>query len=231
MALIYDATLRPTKTEMIASWLPGTGWFAGPAQPDVQRVAAFRWDDPAGEVGVETHLVSVDGTVLQVPLTYRAAPLAGADAFLLGTMEHSVLGRRWVYDAVGDPVYAEALAAAVLDGQDQAKQQTPDGDVLPPTVALSGTGYPAGRDLVEGLDDGPDGPASTLTAAGLVFSVLRAPDLDGPAVQAPALTATWAGQQVPVVLAYVSGQQTPAADGSTGDIDAAGPGAGTGTAG
>ena len=232
MALIYDATLRPTKTEMIAAWLPGTDWFTGPAQPEVERVAAFRWDDPDGEVGIETHLVTVDGAVLQVPLTYRAAPLAGADAYLLGTMDHSVLGQRWVYDAVGDPVYAAALAAAVLDGQDQAEQLTPDGHVLPPTVALTGTGYPEGQDLVEGLDDGPGGPASTLTAAGLVFSVLRKPDLDGPAVQAPALTATWAGQDVPVVLAYVSGQQPAAGDGSADDgIDAAGPGAGTGTAG
>ena len=213
MALIYDATLRPTKTEIIASWLPGTGWFAGPARPDVQAVAAFRWDDPAGEVGVETHLVAVDGEVLQVPLTYRAAPLTGADDFLLGTMDHSVLGQRWVYDAVGDPVYAEALAAAVLDGREQAALQTPDGTVLPPTVSVSGTGWPEGQDLVEGPGDGPDGPASTLTAAGLVFSILRRPDLEGPAVQAPALVATWAGQEVPVVLAWISGQ----APGGAGD--------------
>ena len=40
-----------------------------------------------------------------MPVTYRDAPLPGADAWLIGTMDHSVLGKRWVYDGVGDPVY------------------------------------------------------------------------------------------------------------------------------
>ena len=52
-------------------------------------------------------LVAVgDGPVYQVPMTYRGMPLDGADAFLIGTTDHSVLGRRWVYDACGDPVFA-----------------------------------------------------------------------------------------------------------------------------
>ena len=36
---------------------------------------------------------------LFVPLTYRGAPLAGGEADLVGTTEHSALGTRWVYDA------------------------------------------------------------------------------------------------------------------------------------
>ena len=47
-----------------------------------------------------------DGSVLHVPVTYRAAPVAGADEHLIGTMEHSVLGRRWAYDGCADPVFA-----------------------------------------------------------------------------------------------------------------------------
>jgi hypothetical protein len=43
-------------------------------------VSAYRFDDPAGEVGIETLLVRRGaGPVLQVPLTYRGAPLAGAE--------------------------------------------------------------------------------------------------------------------------------------------------------
>jgi Maltokinase N-terminal cap domain len=37
-------------------------------------------------------------TTCQVPLTYRAGACAGAEAGLLGTAGHGVLGRRWVYD-------------------------------------------------------------------------------------------------------------------------------------
>jgi hypothetical protein len=37
-----------------------------------------RFADPAGEVGIETHLLHMaDGQIAQVPVTYRAAPLDG----------------------------------------------------------------------------------------------------------------------------------------------------------
>ncbi len=49
-----------------------------------------------------------------MPLTYRAAPLDGAEHALLGTMEHSVLGTRWVYDGPHDPVYVGQLMATIL---------------------------------------------------------------------------------------------------------------------
>ncbi|MGC4856177.1 maltokinase N-terminal cap-like domain-containing protein [Micromonospora sp. DT4] len=75
---------------------------------------AYRFDDPAGEVGIETMLVAAaDGPVHQVPLTYRAAPLDDVDEWLVGTTEHSALGRRWVYDGCADPVYAAAVQPAV----------------------------------------------------------------------------------------------------------------------
>nr|WP_245617138.1 hypothetical protein [Knoellia subterranea] len=49
-------------------------------------VGTFRLDDPAGEVGMECFLFgSAGGSTLFVPLTYRGAPLAGAEQHLLGT--------------------------------------------------------------------------------------------------------------------------------------------------
>src|SRR5215218_7739419 len=100
MALLHRAEITPTKLELLDAWLPTRAWYRGPADPGLAKVGAFRFDDPAGEVGIETLLVQAgDGPVLQVPLTYRAAPLAGAEPWLIGTTEHSVLGRRWVYDA------------------------------------------------------------------------------------------------------------------------------------
>ncbi|MEE3920756.1 hypothetical protein V2I01_28660 [Micromonospora sp. BRA006-A] len=38
--------------------MPGRQWFAGEAGAPVSRVAAYRFDDPAGEVGIETLLVA-----------------------------------------------------------------------------------------------------------------------------------------------------------------------------
>ncbi|MEE3920757.1 hypothetical protein V2I01_28665 [Micromonospora sp. BRA006-A] len=89
--------------------------------------------------------------MLQVPLTYRGAPLAGADEYLVGVIEHSVLGRRWAYDACGDPVYPPLLAAAVLADAGQAEEYFEvDGkrEVRPASMTLTGsrTGRPgAGR--------------------------------------------------------------------------------------
>src|SRR5258706_8514918 len=114
MALLHQADLQPTKPELLAVWLPPRSWYQGPATPALKRAAAYRFDDPAGEVGIETILVQAGGgPVYQVPLTYRGAPLDGADRWLIGTTEHSVLGRRWVYDATGDPVYASTLASTI----------------------------------------------------------------------------------------------------------------------
>src|SRR4051812_47950997 len=105
MAHLHDATLVPSKRELLDAWLPNQAWVAG--LPALKPFAGFRLDDPAGEVGIEGILLrDADGGVtVHVPLTYRGAPLDGAEAHLLGTTEHSVLGTRWVYDATGDPVF------------------------------------------------------------------------------------------------------------------------------
>ena len=90
MALLHRAQLSPSKLELVGDLLASRAWFRGGT---VAAVGAYRFDDPAGEVGIETHLVRADdGPVLQVPLTYRAAPLAGRGGVLVGTTEHSVLG-------------------------------------------------------------------------------------------------------------------------------------------
>nr|WP_284288786.1 hypothetical protein [Angustibacter aerolatus] len=98
--------------------MPAQPWYPGGA---LTTIGAFRFDDPAEEVGVETFLLRAGDAVVQVPLTYRAAPLAGADDALVTTMEHSVLGRRWVYDGCADPVFAATLAHTVLTGGVQAE--------------------------------------------------------------------------------------------------------------
>ncbi|TKR23550.1 hypothetical protein FA014_10665 [Cellulomonas hominis] len=188
MAIIHRATLVPTKVELVAAWLPAQPWFDGPAA-EVRPVGAYRFDDPEGEVGIESHLLDVGGRLVHVPLTYRGAPLAGAEERLVGTMEHSVLGTRWVYDGPGDPVYRAELARVVREGDTQVRMwvETPEGRVeLEPTVRVRGSGV-----------------AEAAAAGDPEVVVVREPLAGAEVPASRALTGTWAGQDVPVVLAYL----------------------------
>ncbi|MCW6011189.1 hypothetical protein K1W54_42610 [Micromonospora sp. CPCC 205371] len=206
MALIHKATLRPTKLELLAEWLPSRRWYEGKAGAELTRVAGYRFDDPEGEVGIETLLVG-DGSelVYQVPLTYRGAPLDGAESFLVGTMEHSVLGNRWMYDATGDPVYAPLLARIVFTGVGHAEElQDVDGQLIrrEPSMAVAGSGTPSSDVPAVGsirrvVDEDP----TLIMTDGVELAVVRrlAP-LAVP--EGAALTGTWPGQPDPLLLAY-----------------------------
>ncbi|MGK5442431.1 CG0192-related protein [Micromonospora sp. URMC 105] len=208
MALLHRATLRPTKLELLTGWLPGRSWYDGPAGVDVARVAGYRFDDPAGAVGIETLLVRAgDGPVHQVPLTYRDAPLDGGDDWLIGTTEHSVLGRRWVYDACGDPVYAAALAAAILAGTGQAQEYVEaDGvrELRPPTMAIDSSGADRGDLPPVGTPRRVvDADPALIVTDTVELTVVRRLDRAVPPAGA-ALTGTWEGQPTPVPLAYAT---------------------------
>lgn len=188
MAIIHRATLVPTKAELITAWLPAQPWFDGPAAEAVP-VGAYRFDDPEGEVGIESHLVDVGGRLVHVPLTYRGAPLPDAEAWLVGTTEHSVLGTRWVYDGPGDPVYREELARVVREADTEVRMwvETPEGRVeREPTVRVRGSGA---------ADDAGATPEVV---------VVREPRPGVDAPTARTLVGTWAGQDEPVVLAYLA---------------------------
>ena len=207
MALLHKADLTPTKLELLNAWLPTQPWYTGPTTPDVTKVGAFRFDDPAGEVGVETLLVQAgDGPVLQVPLTYRAAPLDGAERWLVGTTEHSVLGKRWVYDAAGDPVYAATLAAAILTGGSEAAEEFEvDGvrQARPNELHATGSGHPgASVPAVTTVVRVTDNDPTLIATDSLNLTVLRVLKDDTAAGDAPNLTATWPGVTGPRLLAY-----------------------------
>ncbi len=131
MAVVHHTTLEPGKLELLTAWLPTREWFTG-TTPHLHKAGGFRLDDPDGEVGIE-HMLVVDTAdprhpVYHAPMTYRGAPLPGAEAALIGTSEHGVLGTRWIYDATHDPV-GLAQMAALLAGravaQDQNRSDTP----------------------------------------------------------------------------------------------------------
>jgi hypothetical protein len=218
VAILHRADVRPTKLELLSGWLPDRPWSGG-AGTDLSQLGSFRFDDPAGEVGVETLIVRAGaGAVLQVPLTYRAGPADGQEDHLIGTLQHSVLGRRWVYDGCGDPVYVSALAAALDGGSQAAEFVDVDGRLEPrePTAHVVASGPSVGQ----GLGSAPsgngghqvtDGERSTVVRTGpFELLVVRALDVRGGAAPdlGPAgrrvLTGTWGGQREPVVLAELT---------------------------
>jgi hypothetical protein len=206
MALLHRAELHPTKLELLAAWLPGRHWYRGPAGAAVVRVAACRFDDPAGAVGIETILVRAgDGPIHHVPLTYRDAPLDGGGDWLVGTAEHSVLGRRWVYDACGDPVYAAVLAEAISAGTGQAEEFLQvDGRLerREPAMAVNGSGVAGGELPAAGaVRRVVDGDPAVIVTDSVELAVVRIIDGNSPPSGAT-LTGTWTGQPAPVLLAY-----------------------------
>jgi hypothetical protein len=201
MAVLHKATLRPTKLELLTSWLPGRDWFTGPSG-ELRQVASYRFDDPADAVGVETILVRAgDGPVHQVPLTYRDAPLSGGADFLVTTCEHSVLGKRWIYDATGDPVYAATLASAILGNTGQADQviRYPDGSVAPRELSMTVTSTgDTTAPAVSAIDRVVDGDPAVIVADTVELTVVRR--LSGAELGGVVLTGAWPGQ-APVPLA------------------------------
>ncbi|MEV4341306.1 1,4-alpha-glucan branching protein [Streptomyces sp. NPDC049590] len=201
MAVIHHTTIKPTKTELLAGWLPGRPWYRGGPAPVLEKSGGFRLDDPEGEVGIEfivvTDTASPGRTAYLAPLTYRGAPLEGAGHALVGTMEHGVLGTRWVYDGCHDPVLtAEVLA--LIEGRAPAMAQsitdTPDRE-----VTRSFTGAPLK----------PDG-----------FTPEPSDDADGTHLPLPGGTVL----HVHRVLEPVTGERPPAPQGTLGHVTTGWPG-------
>jgi hypothetical protein len=129
MAVIHRTTLTPSKLELLSSWLPEQSWYRGSgSKPELTKAGGFRLDDPQGEVGIEIMAVtdaSGDQPVTyQVPLSYRGQPLDGADHALIGTAEHGVLGRRWIYEGTHDPVLVTQLFALIVGASKPQAQST-----------------------------------------------------------------------------------------------------------
>ena len=224
LPLFHQAQLHPSKLELLTEWVPNQPWFAGASDAELANVASFRFDDPEGEVGVETILVRAgDGPTMQVPLTYRSAPLDGAEAHLIGTMEHSVLGKRWVYDGAGDPAYLQTTATAALNGGHQAELIVEaDGARIEraPNALVSGTGssdvlvgLPSAREIVVSQNDTTtEVTAGTLTL--LLLRVIAGTEFTSesgeihtdfvPRTHTGALTGTWTDSPVERELVVVS---------------------------
>jgi len=204
MARFHRATITPTKAELIADWAPTQPWGPSAAGP-VEVIGSFRFDDPDGRVGMETHLVTAEGVLFQVPLTYRDEPLERAADALITEMQHSVLGTRWVYDGLRDPLFVVLLAGVAMTGQGEALGLAVyDGRwyIAPTNVRIQGGGWTQERVPVDGFELRSDDVDGTVLENDRFELTLYRRPASGPR-PAIGLTATWEQQQDPVVLAQV----------------------------
>jgi hypothetical protein len=204
VALFHRATISPTKDELIAAWAPTRPW-GPPAASGVDVIGSYRFDDPDGRVGMETHLVGAGGVLLQVPLTYRDEPLDGGGDAFISEMEHSVLGTRWVYDGLRDPRFVLMLAGVAMTGQGEAlglAQYEGRWYIAPSKVRIQGGAWTRKRVPVDGFElESDDATASILRNDGFELTVYRRPvPRPRPAI---GLTASWDGRDDAVVLAEV----------------------------
>jgi Maltokinase N-terminal cap domain len=181
------ATITPHFREFVPAWVVRQPWYPGAEGASLTPVGYFRFEDPDGQVGIETHLWTDGSALYQIPLTYRGAPIEGAADALVTTTEHSVLGTRWIYDAVADPVWLNELLRLVqTNGVSDPSQKSGVGpaearghcltsaDLTPDTVTIDlrrvvTDDRPADAPDVAGLVLGtwhPDGPDTTTTATG-----------------------------------------------------------------
>jgi hypothetical protein len=232
MAVIHNTTMNPTKLDLLRDWLPAQPWYLTSGRgPDLTKAGGFRLDDPAGEVGIEFMVVR-DGSgphavTYQVPLAYRAGELAAAADGLIGTSEHGVLGRRWIYDGTRDPVLVAQLVALVhgqAEPQAQEVSGTPDPTVIGSPV-VDGPVAAAGSVITANGPAGTDLRVQTASPGGVrngqllvrIIRILR-PGEDPAAVGAaaagqPCLSGTWRladGAQVRGIFATASYRPGPA---------------------
>jgi len=148
MGIVYNTSMSPSKNELVSAWLPKQEFYTGKGTPKLQHIGGFRLEDPEGQVGVELRIYAdhsdTSDVVYHLPLTYRDAPLPGGEKYLIGTSEHAILGKRYIYDAAGDPVFtaqARQLLAGNTAAQHHSESFTDD-----PRIKVNGN--PAGKDAV-----------------------------------------------------------------------------------
>ena len=205
MAIFHSSTNTPSKLDIITAWIGDQGW--GPtAGAALDLVGSFHLEDPEGEVGMQVHLVHGEGDLFQVPLTYRATRVPGLEPAFLSTMEHSVLGTRFVYDGLGDHRFVSVFAGVAACGYGQTLgfvQHKGRWEAWPESTPIQGYGQVAGRVMVDGFKAVPaDDDQLVLRNEQIELKVYRR--LVDRGLPAIGTSATVPGLSDPVMLAEVT---------------------------
>jgi hypothetical protein len=227
MAVVHKTTMNPGKLELLAAWLPTQPWHVAVAgKPELARAGGFRLDDPAGQVGIEFFAVTCRSgeraVTYLVPMTYRGRALADAGHALIGTSQHGVLGRRWIYDGLRDPVLV-AQIVALIQGEARAQMQNTSNAPDPSVTGQPATTGPltaVSSEVVANAAAGSDvrvrtsdGRASSGELIIHINRVLRPGAGPGGQTGRPCLSGTWrlpSGDTVRGIFATARYTATPA---------------------
>jgi hypothetical protein len=110
-----------------------------------------------------------------------------------------VLGKRWVYDGTADPVYAAALASAVLGHTGQAEELVEGVERRAPSMDIASTApgdavVPVVSEVVRVTGE----DTVVIVTDTVELTVARRP---GAELTGAVLTGTWPGLETPVALA------------------------------
>ncbi|MGP6175051.1 CG0192 family protein [Corynebacterium sp. A21] len=136
IAEIFDAELNPDKN-YIAQTIGGFKTLLG----------SYRLVDTIdGEGGIEVLIGrDQDDRLVQLPLTYRSTEVDPAHTLV--ELEHSVLGHRWVSNALGDPVAVREFIRTIITADDGAAYS--DGTIPAVNIQGSGSRYAADVEIGE----------------------------------------------------------------------------------
>jgi Maltokinase N-terminal cap domain len=169
------ANLVPSFKEFLPPWVAVQPWYEGTGVPTLTPVGFIRIEDPDGEVGMESHLVSDGRARYHLPMTYRGRPLADGTG-LITTAQHSVLGPRWIYDAEHDPVWVTAVLRLVAT-RSATLPQVPGGPVavgVAYTEVPPSAGIQVRRVLTPGPNPADPGTVGVMTSDHGCLAVVRA---------------------------------------------------------
>ncbi|MCA4135719.1 1,4-alpha-glucan branching protein GlgB [Arthrobacter sp. M4] len=216
---------------LLREWLPAKRWFpakGGDFTLD-ERVAftlgpaAASSDDPE-KPRLEVHLAALgyttaDGVdhndLIQLPLSFRSSPLAGAETALVGEV-----GGTWIYDAVHDPVF-------VAEWLELMRTQAPTLDGLAQGHAVKGAlPIPQTGGLIKVLS-GEQSNSSVIVDDGTnsaIVKIFRAVSAGrNPEVEVGAALTAAGTREVPATLGWVTagwnGTQGDASDVETSGVE------------
>lgn len=133
------ASVKPSALELVNDWIGRQPWFVG--NPALELVGTFKFEDPDGEVGLHNMIVRSRGHLYYVPVTWRSEMLPGW-ADLIGEAQHTVLGRRYLYNAETDPVFMDELRRVIVEADTDSEVRTTSGDVRERKIEVQGNGEP-----------------------------------------------------------------------------------------
>ena len=106
---------------LLFAWMPAQRWYPAKGRGvGLRDLGSTSWTTEVPGVDVVTHVIGLDSgdriDVVQVPLTYRSAPLEDMAGALVGVLS-SGPDSRHVYDGTHDPAFVSALLGALRVGE------------------------------------------------------------------------------------------------------------------